>query len=146
MNIENAINQFYYDLTISELKNMSNTHLYSKITYNSLLYLDIIAYTENCTASMIADMLNISKSAVTIKLNELLEQGLILKTPSKEDKRISYITVIESAKEQYKIYDYQINSAIIELKKVYPKEDIEKFCEMLKIICKSFCATLNLKD
>jgi len=93
MLLQNALNQYFYTMTINELQLM-NTKFHSlNITYNSLLYLDIISYTKNCTTTFLAQSLRISKSAVTIKVNELVKQGLIIKQQSEDDKRVFYLTM-----------------------------------------------------
>ena len=87
MDLKKACDQFYLDLIINELRLMNSTNTSNNITYNSLLYLDIIGYKKNCTVSYIADVLNVAKSAVTLKVKELEKMGLVKKTQSEEDKR-----------------------------------------------------------
>ena len=69
--IKEILDKYYYSVTISELQMTNNRLLSPDITYNSQLYLDIIHYTENCTASLLAKMINISKPEVTSKINRL---------------------------------------------------------------------------
>ncbi|MEG2923420.1 MAG: MarR family transcriptional regulator, partial [Oscillospiraceae bacterium] len=77
MTIANAVNQFYFDMNLNELRLMAKSKVFPAITYNSLMYLDIIAYKDNCTVSFLADAFNVAKSAVTLKINELIRQGLV---------------------------------------------------------------------
>ena len=102
------------------------------VSYHSLLYLDLIALKEKCTASYLAQALNITKSAVTIKLNEMMEHGLIEKRQSEEDKRVFYLSVREDIAEEYKQYDRITCRAAQKLAQRFSPQELAKFCEMLE--------------
>jgi len=87
-----------------------------------------------CTASKIAEMLHVSKPAVTLKINELIRQGLVTKTTDPCDRRKNYLSVNEETVPRYRIYRYQDNKAIQRITERYSQEDIQKFCDMLSII------------
>lgn len=133
-----TLNHFYYDVSLDELKRMNADATYQNITYNSLLYLDLIAYKKRCTPSELAAMLNVSKSAVTIKINELIKQNLVVKTQSEEDKRVFYLTIGPRVAELYDEYDSSLLKAVKILEMTYSKTEISNFCEMLEIIRKNF--------
>lgn len=105
------------------------------ITYNSLLYIELI-YTMNgtCTASKLAQLLHVSKPGVTLKLNELLRQGLIKKATDPNDKRKYYLSVNDDAIPQYKVFRRQDSEAIKRITDTFTIEEIDKFCSMLDII------------
>lgn len=138
MEIKNAINQFYFDMTIHELRLMNEGNQFGNITYNSLLYLDIIAYKEKCTVSFIAEAMNVAKSAVTVKIKELITLGLVNKTQSETDKRVFYLSVKQEVIDEYKLYDKHLFRAIHEIEEKYSNEQIEVLCDMLTIFSKSF--------
>ncbi len=135
MNLRKALDTFYYSTALCDLRLMSKQFVDENITYNSLLYIELI-YTMNgtCTASKLAELLNVSKPGVTLKLNELLRQGLITKTPDPNDKRKNYLTVNEEAIPQYKVFRRQDSEAIKRITDRYTMKEIGKFCEMLDII------------
>lgn len=137
MTLEEKATRFYVDMSINELRK-AKFNRYQQITYNSLLYLDIIAYTENCTASYIAGLLNIAKSAVTLKLRELEQQGLIYKTQSEEDKRIFYLHMDEKILREYREYDSILRRALKEVEDKYTKDEISLLCGMLDTINQKF--------
>ncbi len=134
MYLKKSITQFFYNMTINELHLMNNKFLSTDITYNSLLYLDIISYTPNCTASYLANVLNISKPAVTVKINELIKQGLIVKTQSEKDKRVYYLNINQEFAHIYEAYDKSMCRAIDDVKEEYTKEEIDTFCKVLNSI------------
>ncbi len=135
MELRKALDTFYYSSALCDLKLMNKELVDKNITYNSLLYIELI-YTMNgtCTASKLAELLNISKPGVTLKLNELLRQGLITKTTDPNDKRKSYLTVNEEAIPQYKVFRRQDSEAIKRITDNFTVEEIGKFCQMLDII------------
>ena len=135
MNLRKALDRFYYSTALSNLKLMNKQLIDKNITYNSLLYTEII-YVMNgtCTASKLAELLNVSKPGVTVKLNELLKQGLITKKTDPSDRRKSYLSVNEDAIPQYKIFRCQDDESANRITERFTAEDIDKFCEMLDII------------
>ena len=135
MELRKSLDKFYYSTALCDLRLMNRQFVDENITYNSLLYIELI-YTMNgtCTASKLADLLNVSKPGVTLKVNELLRQGLITKTPDPEDKRKNYLSVNDDAVPQYKVFRRQDSEAIMRITERFTPEEIGKFCEMLDII------------
>jgi DNA-binding MarR family transcriptional regulator len=135
MDLRKALDTFYYSTALCDLRLMNKQFIDENITYNSLLYIELI-YTMNgrCTASRLAELLNVSKPGVTLKLNELLRLGLITKTPDPKDKRKSYLSVNVEAMPQYKVFRRQDSEAIKRITDQFTAEEIGKFCEMLDII------------
>lgn len=87
-----------------------------------------------CTASKIAELLYISKPAVSSKINELIKQGFVVKKQDKDDSRKNILYVNEDMMPKYKIYKDQDSLAIKRISEKYTKKEIENFCEMLEII------------
>ncbi len=138
MNLTEAINRFYYEGAINELRLMNSSVIQPNVSYNTLLYLDIIAYTKNCTASSIAKLFNIAKSAVTSKVKELIKQGLVTKTQSQEDKRVFYLSVNQDVLKEYVLYNEVRNRTVAEIEKKYTQQEINTFCDMLDILTRQF--------
>lgn len=78
MDLPDKINHFYYHMALYELQLMSGGDFYNGLSYNSLLYLNVIGQMKDCTVSRLADALCITRAAVTLKVNELVKQGLSL--------------------------------------------------------------------
>lgn len=135
MQLRKSLDTFYYSSALCDLRLMNKQFVDENITYNSLLYIELI-YTMNgtCTASKLAELLHVSKPGVTLKLNELLKQGLITKTQDSKDKRKNYLTVNEEAIPQYKVFRRQDSEAIKRITNRFTPEEIGRFCEMLDII------------
>lgn len=135
MELRRALDTFYYSTALCDLRLMNKQFVDENITYNSLLYLELI-FTMNgkCTASQIAELLYVSKPAVTLKINELIRQGLVTKAVDPNDRRKNFLSVNEEAIPKYKVYRRQDNAAIQQITEKYSEDDIQKFCEMLDII------------
>lgn len=135
MELKKALDAFYYSTALCDLQLMNRQFVEKNITYNSLLYLELIfSIKGKCTASRIAELLHVSKPAVTLKINELIRQGLVIKIPDPDDRRQNLLKVNEDAVPKYKIYRKQDNEAIARIKEHFSGEDIQKFCKMLDII------------
>ena len=87
-----VVKKFFYTLSLNELNPMNHNQLCPDVSYNTLLYLDLIYFIPDCTASKIAQQLHISKPAVTSKINDMIAQGLVKKVQSQKDKRVYYLT------------------------------------------------------
>lgn len=135
MKLRKSLDTFYYSTALCDLRLMNRQFVDETITYNSLLYLELIfSMNGTCTASQIADLLHVSKPAVTLKINELIRQGLVTKSADPNDRRKNYLSVNEEAIPKYKVYRRQDAAAIKRITEKYTEEDIKKFCEMLDII------------
>lgn len=137
MELRKALDTFYYSTALCDLRLMNKQFVDETITYNSLLYIELI-YTMKgkATVSDIASMLHVSKPGVTSKINELIKQGLVIKTPDSIDKRKNYLSVNEEKIPSYKVYRRHDNEAIKRITDKFSLEEINKFCEMLDIISK----------
>lgn len=131
-----ALDEFYYEQILKSLREMNQNKVYGKLTYNSLLYLEVILYNKKCTASFLADTLHVARSAVTVKVNELVAKGIVTKTPSNTDKRVSYLAVSPEIVADYKQMDQSLNQAIAEIEERFSETEIASFIDMLGIIRK----------
>ena len=99
--------KFYYDMSLRELRNLNDSS-YGKVSYNTTLYLNIISANKDCTASFIAQQIGVSKAAVTIRISELIEKGLVVKKQSPTDKRVNFLYIIQELKAEYDEYDKKL--------------------------------------
>lgn len=135
MDLKKELDIFYYSTALCDLKLMNRHFVDQNITYNSLLYLDLIfSMNGKCTASLIAELMHVSKPAVTLKINELIRQGLVTKKPNPADHRQNLLYVNEETVPKFQIYRKQDVDAVCQITEQYSPEDIQKFCKMLHII------------
>lgn len=142
MDLRKALYTYYYSAAMNNLHLMNKKILDENLTYNSLLYLEMIfSLGDKCTVSQIADLLHVSRPGVTQKINELIRQGFVTKTSDPADRRKHYLSVREDAVPLYQVYRRQDEEAIESLTSRYSPEEIEKFCEMLSIF-----SDINIKE
>ena len=127
-----AINRLFYQMSLSELRLMNEKMLYPHVTYNSLLYLDLITYYAPCTISSLAALLHISKPAVTMKVNELIRQGLVQKVQSEADRRVYYLSVRPEIRAEYARMDDATRYAVEKLEQAYTQQEMALFCRMMQ--------------
>jgi DNA-binding MarR family transcriptional regulator len=126
-----AMNYFYYRTSVDELRWLNGGD-YNGITYNSMLYLNVIAYTPDCTVSKLAEIVRITKPAVTIKVNELEKRGFVVKEQSSEDKRIFHLRLSSAMAEQYGMYSRLGEETEKMLCGKYSEKDVRLFSQMLR--------------
>ena len=135
MDLRQELGKFYYSAALCDLRLMNRTFMNQNITYNSLLYLELIYTMEGrCTASRIAELLYISKPAVTLKVNELIKLGLVVKTPDPQDHRQNLLSINKDIIPEYRNYCQKNISAVQMLQEKFSPEEIQRFCEMLRIL------------
>lgn len=118
-------------MALNELRMMNDKNHFD-VSYNSLLYLNVIAATADCTISTLAESLNITKSAATIKANELARQGLLERQKSESDKRVNFLSLSERAQKIFRFYDDMTIKIASEIERKYSEEQIKIFCEILE--------------
>lgn len=138
MNLRDAIQRFYYELTVSQLRKSAGGEGGTVLTQNSMMYLGIIAFKEKCTVSYLAEILNVSKSAVTIKTNELMRQGMITKKQSKEDRRVFYITVGGDVASIIRNHAQWMYRTVDQIEKDFDQGQIDSFCRVLGVFTNAF--------
>lgn len=134
MKLLNDINYFYYKMSLHELQVMNDKDMNQNLSYNSILYLNVILQNDKCTTSLLAKQLQVTKSAVTLKINELERQGAIIKRQSDIDKRVFYISLSDEMKKSFQLYDdifKVINDRLIEK---YDDEQLVMFASILNDI------------
>lgn len=137
MDLRQRMERLFVDRTVSELQ-LANSDTYQSVTYNSLLYLDLIAYTPDCTAGYLAETLHVAPSAITSKVRELERLGLVTRTRSERDKRVYYLHINEQLRAEYRAYDQILYGALDELEARYTPQQVDLLCEMLDAINRGF--------
>lgn len=130
MDLMACLNRYYYDMTVTELR-MLNRDPGAKLSHHSAMYLELIDWQENCTVSSLSETLHISKPAVTKKVNDLLQRGLVVKTQSQSDKRVFYLRVSAAISKANELYDRPYEHAVHVLEQAYSEEELSAFCRIL---------------
>ena len=121
MDLRDSLNRYYYDVTVSDLRQISRTGG-GELSYNSIMYLDV---------STLANTLHITKSAVTIKVNELERLGMVTKTRSETDRRVIQLDVSPQMTQSLRAYEGPFERAIRLVERSFTPEQIAVFCSIL---------------
>lgn len=132
MDLKNSLSRLYYNMTVHDIRYVNRT-ITGNLSYNSIMYLDIIAFQENCTVSSLAETLRISKPAVTKKVGELIQLGYVIKTQSEKDKRVYYLRISDELKKNAKVYDRPYSRALRTIENKYDKEQLAILCDIMDI-------------
>ncbi len=128
-----SMDKLWHDLSISELQQANKGKSECDLSYHDTLYLNIIeAHPNGYTSSQIADLLKVSRPAVTQKINELIKRGYIIRTQSATDKRVFYLKT-NPEKDYFNHNDRADEIKVVEaLTDKFGNKDIDKFCEMIE--------------
>ncbi len=132
MSFTEAMNYFYYRSSISELRTMHGGDYSPGLSYHSMLYLNIIAGTEECTVSKLADILQITRSAVTIKVGGMVKRGFVEKQQSGEDGRVWFIMLTPRMADIYAMFDRMSVKTEETLRAHHDDSDMDLFGQMLR--------------
>lgn len=134
MKILQEMDHFYYKMALFELQAMNEDDYYQGLSYHSMLYINVISQLKQCTLSKLSELLCVTKSAVTLKINELVKAGAVEKVQSEDDKRVFYVRLAPNMSETIQIYDTVIGNIEEQLYEQYTKEELQTFAKVLHTI------------
>ncbi len=130
-----SLHKITHDTALYELRRLYSHDKKSLLSYHDTLYLNIIeAHPNKYTSSQIADLLKITRPSVTEKINQLCKKGYILRTQSKTDKRVFYLSINPDSPKDYETtasYEDEIEQAILEK---FGEEKVDLLCEMIEYL------------
>ncbi len=145
--LNRAISKLGHDLALTDLKKAHDSRQYHNLSYQDVLYLNMIeCHPNKYTSSQIADLLQITRPAVTQKINILVEKGYVIRTQSPSDKRVHYLSVnLESDYFSDVTYE-EVDMIQREFVREYGEEKLDLFCEMLDFISEKYEITFEKKE
>lgn len=96
--------------------------------------LEVIKMLGEPTVGQFADFLNISQSNATYKVNSLIKKGYLERQNSHTDRREYHLILSEKFFSYMGILSDYEKTVIDRVKARFPREDVEKFDEMLRVI------------
>lgn len=131
MSILEEINYFYYKMALHELQVMNDGAEYGGLSYNSMLYLNVIGQMEDCTVSSLSEALRVTKPAVTAKVNELVRAGAVERVRSETDRRVFYVRLSGKMRESTRLYDEVFGKIEQKLRQKYTESELAVFQKVL---------------
>ena len=105
--------------------------------------LEVIKMLGEPTVSEFADFLGISQSNATYKVNCLIKKGYIDKEVSEEDHREYHLVLSEKFYNYIGILSSYESIVMKRIEDRFPKEDVDKFDEMLSVISSDLMPECN---
>ncbi len=102
-----------------------------------MVYMNLILFNENCTPTMISEMLGVAKSAVTVRLNRLESEGYIARTVNEKDRRSYVLTLTKKASCVYGPIDNLFREFEKNLRSEFSEEELELGRRMLRCAIKN---------
>ncbi len=134
-----VMDKFAHDMAIVDLQRAYRSREGGDLSYHDTLYLNIItAHPDKYTSSQIADLLKVSRPAVTQKINELAKKGYVIRRQSDTDKRVFYLSVSPTKAyytEDDRIFEYRAANM---LEEKFGVKQVETMCEMLEFLTETF--------
>lgn len=121
--------------TVNSDNTKDKNDFFYNLSLNSLFYVDIIRFYDKITISKIANLIGVSKSAVTIKMAELEKKGYIIKEQDVEDKRVKYLRLSKNMQQVYDSFDDKELQVIVEINEKFSRNQINSFCEIGNFMC-----------
>ena len=106
--------------------------------------LEVIGILGEPTVGQFADFLNISQSNATYKVNSLIKKGYIERLNSTVDRREYHLKLSEKYYNYINLMDAYQREVIARIEERFPKEDVEKFEEILKVMSEELMPEIKI--
>ncbi len=128
-----SMDKLFHNMAITDLQRSYTDFDTSDLSYHDTLYLNIIeAHPNRYTSSQIADLLKITRPAVTQKINILVKKGYIIRTQSQKDRRVFYLAT-NPEKSFYNSDDKKADRKVAKyFEKKYGTHALKMLCEMIE--------------
>lgn len=126
MNLKESFMELYKFLSLEDVKYIRENDGISGLSYLDCTYIDLIFFNKGCSPSFIADQLNIARSAVTVRLNTLENNGWIEKVKCDSDRRSVSLKLTEQSEKLFE--------PLYEIFSLFEKRIDESFSEDEKVL------------
>lgn len=137
MDLAQEMNYFYARASVGELQALNGDTQFQGLSYHSLLYLNIIQTIPHCTAGQLAKILGITPAAATLKVNDLVRQGAVVRRRSERDGRVSLLSLSPEMERAFRDYDRCFRRIQRSLEERYAPQELALFGRILRDISDS---------
>ncbi|AQY50945.1 putative MarR family transcriptional regulator [Listeria weihenstephanensis FSL R9-0317] len=107
------------------------------ISFEQFLVLRYLAENGESSPNHLATVLHVHKSAITTKINRLLEKNLIHKEKNQQDQRSFVLNVTENGEKVYQACEQKLEELVSSWVEILGEEDSEQFLALYKKITAS---------
>lgn len=122
----------YITLSFSVMKNgeaLVRGEIGSDLTTDQLYVLRYINRAQSCTATELAEVFDVKKSAITAIINRMWAKGLIKRTRDMKDRRVVYLTLTEQGIELFCKTEERVQNLVESLINKFDFDEIQQFIE-----------------
>jgi len=106
-------------------------------TLRQLYYIELINKNENISVSELAKMLDVKKSTVSIAINQLINEEIVTKIQSDNDKRVYFLQLTSKGNDIMKKHMQVHKNAIKQILKILDQEEVDSFIKIVDKIAVS---------
>ncbi len=119
----------YIKIFSRELVNLSERKF-----MKTFFWLILIEQYDNLSMSALAKTLNISKTQITPKIDELVNDGLLMRVPDKNDRRVLRIVLTDQGKSLIKKSNKTVKESMTQLLSPLSPKELEELGKSIEII------------
>ncbi len=131
--LKRSFDRYYLGMSALEIRQSDWAKGVDRLPYNTVLYLDMIAFNPGITASQISERLGLTKATVSATISRLVERGMIVSERSSEDGRVRNLRLSYPMAEVYEMSDRSVAWMVSRLESMYSPDDVSRFAEMLEM-------------
>ena len=121
-------------LVYTRIFNRKLVHLADKDFMKTFFWLVLIQQYTNPSISGLGEKLNVSKSQMTSKVDQLAQDGFIKRVPDKKDRRIIRIVLTQEGQDYIKTSKKNFNTSMNQLLASLSMEEVEELKKSIKTI------------
>ena len=125
--LENSI--IYIKIFNRELVNLSERKF-----MKTFFWLTLIEQYDNRSMSALAKTLNISKTQITPKIDELVKDGLLMRVPDENDRRVLRIVLTDEGKDLIKKSNKTVKEGMNQLLSPLNPKELEELGKSIEVI------------
>jgi len=132
---EELIDEMFEDTILYvKLFNRELLHLSEKKFMKTFFWLLLIDQYDNLSMSALAKTLNISKTQITPRIDQLVNDGLLERVPDENDRRVLRITLTAEGKDLLKNSNITVKDAMNQLLNPLSHDELEELGRSIEII------------
>lgn len=133
MTFRESFDRMYRSISVMDVRSAESGRI-PQLNYRDMLYLYIIALTEDCTVSKTAELLGVSLPAVTKRINSLEERGLVTKTKQEGDGRFKTVSLTPRGRDIMYADEGELADILDRVESSLTEDELRAACKVMDTI------------
>jgi DNA-binding MarR family transcriptional regulator len=117
-----------------KILNRELVNLFERKFIKTFFWLILIEQYDNLSMSALAKTLNISKTQITPKIDELVKDGLLTRVPDENDRRVLRIVLTDEGKDLIKKSNKTVKEGMNQLLSPLNSKELEELSQSIEVI------------